>query len=235
MGVGRGSTRDVTKPVRGRFSVALYSCGLAAAILLAVVGLALLRPVPAIGASVAAGEPPLVLTADPASTVHALTPGETSLWDVGVTVGRMPVSKLVGVLTASGGLVSGAARVPTEVELRGCTAAWDGSLCTRAERVILPATSTDALPDAVEALTDPSRPIPANVWVQARVTLASDAPNGTSGQVLLRLTVDASGADADDELAATGGQPSLSAALLGLAAVAGGFAILGLARSRRRA
>ncbi|GAB3614530.1 LPXTG cell wall anchor domain-containing protein [Humibacter ginsengisoli] len=237
--IGEGREPDApARERRARFSAlgsAVYGTVLAAAIVVAVVGLGLLRPDPAIGVSVAADIPPLVLTSDPPGTVHTLTPGETTLWNVGVTLHRMPASRLVGILTAAGGLASGEANVTTDVELRGCTTAWEGTACTGTERVILPPTATDALTGAADTLTEPSQPIPANVWVQARVTPAVDAPEETSGELQLRLTVDASGADATGggDLAATGGQPPMGAALLGVAAVAGGFAIVGLARRRR--
>ncbi|GAB3801727.1 hypothetical protein GCM10028798_17910 [Humibacter antri] len=214
---------------------ASYCVVLAAAVIVAVVGFGLLRPEPAIGESAAGDLPPLVLTSDPPGTIHTLTPGATALWNVGVTLRRMPVGRLVGVLTASGSLGSGATRIPVDVELVGCSVGWAGTACAGAERVILPTTPTDALRGEAGALTDPSHPIPANVWVQARVTLAADTPAATSGQVRLRLTVDASGADeaGSSELAATGGRSPLGAALLGAAAVAGGFAVVGLARRRR--
>ena len=237
--IGKVRTRDGPAPAPGRlaFNVTTISVAvLAAAFVVAVVGFGLLRPEPAIGDTVAADIPPLVLTGDPPGTVHTLTPGETALWNVGVTLNRMPVSALVGILTASGGLASGDGQVLVDVELRTCTAARDGTSCPGDERVILPTTPTGALVGVANALTDPSRRIPANVWVQARGTPAANAPEGTSGRLQLRLTVDAAGADGggSGELAATGGQPPIGAALIAVAAVAGGSAVVGLARRRRR-
>jgi hypothetical protein len=66
--------------------------------------------------------------------------------------------------------------------------------------------------------------------------VAPDAPIDTSGELLVRLTVNAAGDDAasgTEALADTGSVP-LAAALLALAAVSAGFAAAALARGWRR-
>lgn len=219
---------------RDRVPTGLLACVLAGAAVLAVVGLGMLRSSPALGAPVTDAVPPLVLAGDPPGTVHALSPRAPALWNVGVTLHRMPVSTLVGILTAHGGLSSADLPVATRVELLGCSEAWNDAACPGGERVIVPVTSTDALPAAAAALADPTHPVPANLWVQARVTMAADAPGDTSGRLDLRLTVDAFGADAapGDQLAATGGSSPLGAGLLAIAAVSAGLTVSAMLRRR---
>ena len=220
---------------------------LLAAALVAVSGFALLPPAAALAASDTTDPSALVLTGDAPGTVHRLEPGVPSLWNVGVTLRRMPVSTLVGIVAAAGGFATaGGASVPVDVELLGCTDAWSGDVCASGARIILPTTPTSALPSAEVALADPRRAVPARLYVQARVTLDPAAPVGTSGELRVRLTVDAMGAGAaapggplpaagaPASLAGTGSAP-LGAALLALAAVLGGFAVAALARRNRDA
>lgn len=218
-----------------RATTAMLMAVLAVSAVAAVLGFALLRPAAALGQGVQDQAPALVLAGDPPGTVHTLTRDSPALWNVGVTLHRMPVSTVVGILTANGGLAAADVSVPTEVELLGCAAAWSGTTCSTAERVILPVTPTDALPDGARSLSGTSGPVPASMWVQARVTMPPDAPADASGRFELRLTVDATGADEVPAggLAPTGSSP-LGPALLGVAAVAAGFAVAGLARRRRR-
>lgn len=223
-----------------------------AAAVLGAVGLAVDRPASALAAqstTSATSGPALVLSSDPPGTVHGLAPDVPTPWNVGVTVRRMPVSTLVGIVTSQGGFDSAAGQVPASVELLGCSQAWVAMTCASGERVILPQTDAAALTGDPAALTDPTRPIPAQVWVQARVTLAADAPQPTVGQLDVRLTVDASGADSTAPPApGTGGSsvvgsgPSsvaetgssvLGPALLAVAAVTAGLAIVGFVRRRR--
>lgn len=203
--------------------------------LTAVLGFGALRPAAALGQGPSDSPPALVLAGDPPGTVHRLTRDSPALWNVGVTLHRMPVSTLVGILTADGALTASDGSVPTQVELLGCATAWSGTTCPTTERVILPVTSTDALPHAARSLSDTSAPVPASMWVQARVSMAANAPADASGRIELRLTVDASGADdvPAGTLARTGTSP-IGPALLGVAAVSAGFAVAGLARRRRR-
>jgi hypothetical protein len=238
--------------VRRRAQRAAFRGGLIAAVALAVTGFVLLGPAVALGAPVvprAASGPTvgagsggaLLLQGDPPGTVHDLVPGQPALWNVGVTVRRTPVTTLVGVLTAQGGITSGDTAVPVDVELLGCPDHWAGDACAGGERVILSATPVTELPDSAASLADPARPVPASMWVQARVTLADDAPQDSTGELDVRLTVDASGADqpaggsgvGTGPLAATGSSP-WGASLLAVAAVGGGMAVVGLVRLRRR-
>ncbi len=208
---------------------------LAVAAGLAATGIAVVGSTPAAGAP-ADETPALVLITDPPGTVHELRAGVPALWDVGVTVRRMPVRTLVAVVAAEGRLAVGDTYVPAEIEVRGCAAPWRGTGCESGERLILPATATDRLSGASEGLTDPSRPVPPRVWVQARVTLPSDSPAGTAGELRVRLTVDAFGADPvpgrSSSLAGTGSSP-LGAGLLASAAVVAGLAVTALVRRRR--
>jgi hypothetical protein len=168
--------------------------------------------------------------------VHEVRPGAPALWNVGVTVHRMPVRTLVGVVTSQGGFFSHGTTVNAQLEVRGCSSPWLGTECASGQRVILPATAAELLPGTPAALTDPARPVPARTWVQARVAVAPDAPIDTSGELLVRLTVNAAGDDAasgTEALADTGSVP-LAAALLALAAVSAEFAAAALARGWRR-
>lgn len=216
-----------------RMRTAAAAVALACAVALGVLGAGLLHPAVALGAPPEA-RPALVLSGDPPGTVHALEPGVPALWNIGVTVHRMPVSTLVGYVASTGGFAASGTVVTSDVELLGCASAWAGATCASGGRVILPPTSTDTLPSTALALTAPATPVPAQTWVQARMTLAADAPARTTGEVQVRLTVDASGADQPaPPLAPTGSAP-LGAGLLALAAVGGGLAVVALARRRRR-
>jgi hypothetical protein len=210
---------------------------LAAAGAVAVVGAVLLPPAGALGMpSTDAGGAALVLSGDADGTVHEVRPGMPALWNVGVTVHRMPVRTLVGVVTSQGGFSSRGTAVNAQLEVRGCSSPWLGAECTSGERVILPDTAAELLPGTPAALTDPARPVPARTWVQARVAVAPDAPTDTSGELRVRLTVNAAGDDeasGPEALADTGSVP-LAAALLALAAVSAGFAAAALAKGRRR-
>ncbi|WP_022900290.1 hypothetical protein [Humibacter albus] len=226
-----------------RLRTAVAATGLVSAAALAIAGAALLHPSAALGAPSDQTGPALVLSGDPPGTVHTLQPGVPALWNVGVTVHRMPVSTLVGIVTSAGGFEAADIGVGSTVQVLGCTTAWTGATCASGERTILPSTATDQLPSAKLPLADPAKPIPAQTWVQARVTLAADAPTGTAGDLQVRLTVDASGGDqvptapatasGSTPLADTGSAP-LGAGLLALAAVGGGLAASALVRRRRR-
>lgn len=215
------------------------ACGmLAASMASAAVGAALLRPASALAEQSGSDPSALILTTEPPGTVHDLEPGSPALWNVGVTLRRMPVGTLVGMVTADGGFTSSdVASVPAALELLGCSVQWQDQVCTTGARVILPSTTTSGLPRASLALADPAKPVPAQVWVQARVTLDTDAPAATAGELKVRLTVDAMGAErpasgARSSLADTGTSP-LGAGLLALAAVSAGLAVVALARGRR--
>ena len=225
---------------------------LGATAVLCVVGFALVLPTSAAGlsatdAALATSGPVLVLSGDAPGTVHELMPGAAVPWNVGVTVRGMPVSTLVGIVAAEGGFGADDTAVPATIEVRGCADAWAAMTCASGEREILPATSIADLTDARLALADPSKPIPAQVWVQARVTLAANAPQSTTGRLVVRLTVDATGADsgggASSGAGSLGGGSSsvadtgssvIGPALMALAALAAGLALVGLVRGRRR-
>jgi hypothetical protein len=209
---------------------------LAAAGAAAALGAALLPPAAALGMPSTDAGPALVLSGDADGTVHQVRPGAPALWNVGVTVHRMSVRTLVGIVTSEGGFFSHGTAVKAQLQVRGCSSPWLGTECANGERVILPITATDLLPGPSAPLTDPARPVPARTWVQARVAVAPDAPIDTSGELRVRLTVNAAG---DDEasgaevLADTGSVP-LAASLLAFAAVGAGFAAAALAKGWRR-
>ncbi|HVX07437.1 hypothetical protein [Humibacter sp.] len=221
---------------RGNRRPVVAAAVLAAAGAVAVVGAVLLPPAGALGMPSADAGAALVLSGDADGTVHEVRPDMPALWNVGVTVHRMPVRTLVGVVTSQGGFFSHGTAVKAQLEVRGCSSPWLGAECANGERVILPSTAAEMLPGTPAALTDPARPVPARTWVQARVAVTSDAPIDTSGELRVRLTVNAAGDDAasgTEALADTGSVP-LAAALLALAAVSAGFAAAALARGWRR-
>ena len=80
---------------------------LAAAGASAVVGAALLPPAAALGLPSTDAAPALVLSGDADGMVHEVRPGVPALWNVGVTVRRMPVRTLVGIVASQGGFTSG--------------------------------------------------------------------------------------------------------------------------------
>lgn len=196
-------------------------------------GLVLSHPVPAQAALDAPDGPAIVLAGDPPGAVHVLTPGVAALWNVGVTVRRMPVSSLLALVAAQGGFASDSVAVPATIELLGCFEPWAGDTCPRGERLILPRTSAPQLTDEWMPLTDERRPIPARVWVQVRLVLAADAPSTTSGELDVRLTVDATGGDDTPASVADTGSSAVGPAMLALSAVVAGLVVSGIARRRR--
>lgn len=221
---------------RGYGKTIAASAALVSALALAMAGAALTRPIPAFAASVTPAPGAVVLTTDPPGAMHELTPGIPALWNVGVTLRRMPVSSFVGILTAEGGFGStDGERVSADVELLGCGDAWRGTVCVSGAWRILPPIETGDLPSGALALRTPAQPIPAETWVQARVALRKDAPVDTAGLLRVRLTVDAIGADVAPRVAtalpSTGSTP-VGPALLAIAAVSAGLAVATLARRR---
>lgn len=143
--------------------------------------------------SVSPEVPPLTLIDEAPGTVHLLSPGETTLWNVGVTTHVATLESLVGVVEASGTLVL-LPQSPTTISLFSCQVPWQDELCAQGQVEVLAPTSLGQLAPTVASLTDETPPLPANVYVQTRMALEENAPNSVQGaHAIVRLTVTASG------------------------------------------
>lgn len=207
----------------------LLLCAVVVAIVLAATG------VPAMGAELRSTDGPAAILrgGEPART-HALTPGDTALWNVGETTHATTLGVLAEAVRRAGISASGGALV--DVALRGCGARWDGGLCASGERRLLPATSVTRLTDG--AIAGGGRAVAAGTWVQARVALAHGATSAAAGGMRIVASVGAASdlrGVGDSDLAANAVWDPFGALLLAIAAIGGGLAVAALVRRWGRA
>ncbi|HWU60191.1 MAG TPA: hypothetical protein VN045_15825 [Microbacteriaceae bacterium] len=201
-------------------------------------GLALLFVLCGASPAFADDSPPLQLTTDPPGLVHILTPGESAIWNVGVTTRAATVDALVGQLRASGSLA--AASPLTTVALESCIAQWGGRDCSHGRFVVLAPTTLANLSDSAFPLTDLRRSIPRGVYIQARVSMPANVQAAMQGAELnLKFTATASGEDGKTgpgragHMASTGSDV-FGSALLATLAVTTGVGVAAAVRRRRR-
>ncbi|AAT89877.1 conserved hypothetical protein [Leifsonia xyli subsp. xyli str. CTCB07] len=229
------------RPARGRRRGSHRSGAATAALVLVLAGasLAAALDAPAPGARAAEPAPTttisgryLTLTsaADPAR-LAALRPGAPVRWTVGVSAHPPTPATIRLGLTATGALA------PTlAVSVIACDARWTGAVCPGTSQTLLSGVTVSALPlDAPGAIG--GMPSAARRWLAVQVTLAS----GVAAEGSTQLTVWAWGAGDSastttrpSALPETGSRVPALPLLLACGAVAGGAALAGAARVRKR-
>lgn len=208
-------------------------------------GRVLLVPVAAAALVGAAAPPPTAtptpspnamwLTSEPPGTVHYLTPGETTVWDVDVATAGAGLDTLTGALSVAGPLAASGA---VAIEILSCTRPWSASDCPGGEHVVLAPTAASALATGPWNLQDAKIPRTGITHVQIRVTLRQQDIATLDRTARLTFTADAGGGAAPSgssaaRLADTGTRVA-DYGLLAAAAVLFGIALARLGRLRRR-
>lgn len=182
------------------------------------------------------------LTTDPAGTVHDLTPGGTTSWNVDVATEAEDLDELVGALAFTGPLAGTGA---VTVEIVGCGAPWNGDVCASGEHEVLSPTASTALPTGWRNLQGPAAPRPGVTHLQIRVTLdhrdIATADRSATATFTARAAgsgpgdhgADSGAAPPDAGLAATGTRLTAYGGLA-VGAVGLGIVLAQLGRRRRR-